>query len=69
MLQFRFADRIRIERAEKLGTISYWENVEVMSRCAGKDPPCVHHLERDPELLIELPRNCTSRISSPATAR
>jgi heme-degrading monooxygenase HmoA len=36
-------------------TISYWENVEAMSRFAGKDPRRVRHLERDPEFLIELP--------------
>jgi hypothetical protein len=26
-----------------------------MSRFAGKDPRRIHHLERDPEFLIELP--------------
>jgi hypothetical protein len=36
-------------------TISYWENVEAMSRFAGADPRRIHHLERDPEFLIELP--------------
>ena len=37
-------------------TISYWENVEAMSRFAGKDPTRIHHLDRDPEFLIELPK-------------
>lgn len=37
-------------------TISYWENVEAMSRFAGKDPRRIHHLERDVEFLIELPQ-------------
>jgi heme-degrading monooxygenase HmoA len=37
-------------------TISYWESVEAMSRFAGKDPTRIHHLERDPEFLIELPQ-------------
>ncbi len=37
-------------------TISYWENVEAMSRFAGKDPRKIHHLERDAEFLIELPK-------------
>ena len=37
-------------------TISYWEDVEAMSRFAGKDPRRIHHLERDPEFLIELPK-------------
>jgi hypothetical protein len=36
-------------------TISYWESVEAMSRFAGPDPRRIHHLERDPEFLIELP--------------
>jgi hypothetical protein len=36
-------------------TISYWENVEAMSRYAGSDPRRIHHLERDKEFLIELP--------------
>jgi len=36
-------------------TISYWENVEAMSRFAGPDPRRIHHLARDPEFLIELP--------------
>jgi hypothetical protein len=37
-------------------TISYWESVEAMSVFAGKDPTRIHHLERDPEFLIELPK-------------
>ncbi len=37
-------------------TISYWEDVEAMSRFAGKDPRRIHHLARDPEFLIELPK-------------
>ncbi|WGF90504.1 hypothetical protein [Marinivivus vitaminiproducens] len=36
-------------------TISYWESFEAMSRFTGADPSDVHHLERDPEFLIELP--------------
>ena len=36
-------------------TISYWENVEAMSRYAGANPRRIHHLERDKEFLIELP--------------
>jgi heme-degrading monooxygenase HmoA len=36
-------------------TISYWESVEAMSRFAGNEPARIHHLERDPEFLIELP--------------
>jgi hypothetical protein len=38
-------------------TISYWESVVAMSRFAGPDPRRIHHLERDPEFLTELPRS------------
>jgi len=37
-------------------TISYWESVEAMTAFAGSDPTRIHHLERDAEFLIELPR-------------
>jgi hypothetical protein len=37
-------------------TISYWESIEAMSRFAGSDPRRIHHLERDPEFLLELPK-------------
>jgi hypothetical protein len=47
-------------------TISYWESVEAMSRFAGDDPRRIHHLERDPEFLIELPSKVRSSTSSPA---
>ena len=36
-------------------TISYWENVEAMSRFTGADPRQIHHLPRDKEFLIDLP--------------
>jgi hypothetical protein len=38
-------------------TISYWENVQAMSRFTGDDPRRIHHLERDGEFLIELPQS------------
>ena len=38
-------------------TISYWESVEAMSRFTGGDPTRIHHLDRDPEFLIELPES------------
>ena len=38
-------------------TISYWESVEAMSKFTGGDPNKIHHLPRDPEFLIELPRS------------
>jgi heme-degrading monooxygenase HmoA len=37
-------------------TISYWESVEAMSVFAGSDPTRIHHLDRDPKFLIELPK-------------
>lgn len=48
---------LREDRAEEseFVTISYWESIEAMSRFAGPDPRRIHHLERDPEFLIELP--------------
>ena len=38
-------------------TISYWESIEAMARFTGSDPRKIHHLDRDPEFLIELPRS------------
>jgi hypothetical protein len=43
------------ETESEFVTISYWESVAAMSRFAGNDPRRIHHLERDPEFLIELP--------------
>jgi heme-degrading monooxygenase HmoA len=37
-------------------TISYWESVETMTGGSKADPRQAHHLARDPEFLIELPR-------------
>jgi heme-degrading monooxygenase HmoA len=37
-------------------TISYWENVEAMAAFTGGDPNSIHHLDRDKEFLIELPK-------------
>jgi hypothetical protein len=45
------------EEESEFVTISYWESVEAMSRFAGDDPRRIHHLERDAEFLIELPRS------------
>ena len=44
------------EHETEFVTISYWESVEEMSSLTGGDPTAVHHLERDPEFLVELPR-------------
>jgi catechol 2,3-dioxygenase-like lactoylglutathione lyase family enzyme/heme-degrading monooxygenase HmoA len=38
-------------------TISYWENVEAMAAFTGADPTGIHHLDRDPEFLLELPQS------------
>lgn len=43
------------ETESEFMTISYWESVPAMSAFAGEDPTRIHHLERDPEFLIELP--------------
>jgi len=44
------------ENETEFMTISYWESVEAMSVFAGPDPRRIHHLPRDPEFLIELPK-------------
>jgi hypothetical protein len=44
------------ERESEFVTISYWESVEAMARFAGPDPRRIHHLDRDAEFLIELPK-------------
>ncbi|MBR1155406.1 antibiotic biosynthesis monooxygenase [Bradyrhizobium sp. JYMT SZCCT0428] len=38
-------------------TISYWESLESMSSFTGGDPSRIHHLERDKDFLIELPKS------------
>lgn len=38
-------------------TISYWESIEAMARFTGGDPTQIHHLPRDPEFLIEVPKS------------
>ncbi|MDF2997666.1 MAG: hypothetical protein K0R27_3303 [Xanthobacteraceae bacterium] len=37
-------------------TISYWASFEDMARFTGADPGAIHHLRRDEEFLIELPK-------------
>jgi hypothetical protein len=37
-------------------TISYWESVAAMAAFTGGDPTQIHHLPRDKEFLIELPK-------------
>jgi hypothetical protein len=43
------------EHDSEFVTISYWESVPAMSRFAGTDPTRIHHLEKDPDYLLELP--------------
>ena len=49
---------LREDRADETEfiTISYWESIEAMARFTGGDPTRIHHLDRDAEFLIELPR-------------
>src|SRR5262245_55745710 len=44
------------ENETEFMTISYWESLEAMSQFTGGDPTKIHHLERDEEFLIELPK-------------
>ena len=48
---------LREDRADETEfvTISYWESIEAMTGGSEADPRQAHHLERDPEFLIELP--------------
>lgn len=45
------------ENETEFMTISYWQSVEAMASFTGADPTDIHHLERDVEFLIELPRS------------
>ena len=49
---------LREDRGEETEfvTISYWASVEAMASFTGRDPTDIHHLPRDPEFLIELPK-------------
>jgi heme-degrading monooxygenase HmoA len=38
-------------------TVSYWADFDAMATFTGGDPGAIHHLDRDPEYLIELPRS------------
>jgi heme-degrading monooxygenase HmoA len=44
------------EHETEFMTISHWDSLEAMIAFAGPDPTRIHHLERDPDFLIELPR-------------
>jgi len=45
------------EHESEFMTISYWEDIPAMSRFTGSDPTRIHHLDRDEEFLIELPKS------------
>jgi hypothetical protein len=45
-----------LEDESEFVTISYWESIEAMAEFTASDPFEVHHLERDEEFLIELPK-------------
>jgi len=45
------------ENETEFVTVSYWESVEAMSSSAGAEPRRIHHLPRDPEFLIEVPKS------------
>jgi heme-degrading monooxygenase HmoA len=45
------------ETESEFMTISYWESMEAMTSFAGDDPTAIHHLPRDEEFLIELPKS------------
>jgi hypothetical protein len=38
-------------------TISWWESIEAMAAFTNGDPTQIHHLNRDAEFLIELPKS------------
>ncbi|MBW8858879.1 MAG: hypothetical protein JF570_03885 [Caulobacter sp.] len=49
---------LREDREEEtwFTTLSYWADMSAMSAFTKGEPTKVHHLDRDPELLIELPQ-------------
>ena len=44
------------EAESEFVTLSYWHSIEDMTAGAAGDPTETHHLDRDPEFLIEIPR-------------
>lgn len=45
------------ETESEFVTISYWQDAAAMADFTGADPAAFHHLDLDPEFLIELPRS------------
>lgn len=44
------------ETESEFVTISYWSDIASMGAFTGSDPAAIHHLDRDEEFLIELPK-------------
>lgn len=53
----RLVQMLREDRAEDsyFMVVSFWDTREAMTQWAGDDPTRIRHLDRDAELLIELP--------------
>lgn len=45
------------EKEAEFMTISYWESIEAMTVFTGGNPTKIHHLPRDGEFLLELPKS------------
>lgn len=45
------------EEESEFVTISYWTDIDAMAAFTGADPTAIHHLPRDAEFLIELPKS------------
>jgi hypothetical protein len=45
-----------LETVSEFTTISYWPSIEAMRSFTGREPTEIHHLPRDPEFLVELPK-------------
>ena len=49
--------RVDRDHESEFVTISYWPSLEAMTSFSGADARAVHHLPRDAEFLLELPRS------------
>ena len=45
------------EKEAEFMTSSYWESIDAMTVFTGGDPAKIHHLPRDHEFLLELPKS------------
>jgi hypothetical protein len=53
--RWAFSFREDREHESWFTTISYWPDLDAMTVFTKGEPTKVHHLDRDPEFLIELP--------------